>query len=302
MTEIGFVGLGRMGGAMSRHLLKAGHALRVHDLNSDAVQALVALGAKAAPDGRLVADGAEVVFTMLPRGADVEAAVFGPNGVVEGLAPGALLIDMSTILPDETRAICARLAERGVAMIDAPAGRTSAHAEAGTSTFMVGGTPTDLERARPLLELLGESITHCGPLGAGATVKLVNNYISAVINLATAEGVNLGLAAGVKLETIVEVISQTPAGQGHIKTTWPQKALKDDPEPAFMLDLATKDLGLALQAGSIHRATLATGAAAHQVYAQAQSAGHGHEDWTTGIFRTVQGLSATTDGHRGGDG
>ncbi|MEE8188675.1 MAG: NAD(P)-binding domain-containing protein [Kiloniellales bacterium] len=291
MARIGFIGLGQMGGAMSRNLIEEGHALRVYDLDRTATDAVAAAGAEAADSGRAAAEGAEFVFTMLTVGPIVEAAVFGPGGIAEGISRDALFIDMSTIRPDETRRIGARLAEQGVAMIDAPVGRTSAHAVAGTSTFMVGGEAADIERARPLLECLGESITVCGPLGAGAMMKLVNNYISAVVNLATAEGLTLGLKAGIALDTMVEVLSQTPAGQGHIRTTWPEKALKDNPEPAFMLDLASKDLGLALESAAALKVPLATGAAARQIYAMAQSAGRGREDWTTGIFRTLRGLT-----------
>ncbi len=291
MANIGFIGLGQMGGAMCRNLVKAGHDVTVFDLDADAVTALVDAGAEPATCGRDAARGAEFVFTMLTVGQIVEDAVFGPDGIADGISPDALYIDMSTILPEDTRRIGGRLAERGVAMIDAPVGRTSAHAAAGTSTFMVGGEDAHIERARPILECLGESITKCGPLGAGSTVKLVNNYISAVVNLATAEGLALGLAAGIDTETIVEVISRTPAGLGHITTTWPDKALKDDPAPAFMLDLAHKDLGLALDAAAALRVPLMTGAAARQIYTLAQSQGHGREDWTTGIFRTIRAMS-----------
>mgnify|MGYP001294145199 CR=1 FL=1 len=291
MARIGFVGLGQMGGGMSRNLMKHGHSLRVFDLSADQVSALVADGAEAATSASDAARDADVVFTMLPIGANVEAAVFGDGGIAEAISPDAVYVDMSTILPDETRAIGARLAAQGIAMVDAPVGRTSAHAAAGTSTFMVGGAEKDVDRVRPYLECMGESITYCGPLGAGATVKLINNYISAVCNLVTAEGIALGLAAGVSTDTVVEVISQTPAGQGHIKTTWPAKALADDPSPAFMLDLARKDLGLALTAGAAAKVPMFTGAAAREMYNTASAAGHGREDWTTGIFRTVKELS-----------
>ncbi len=141
---------------------------------------------------------------------------------------------------------------------------------------------------------MGESITHCGPLDAGAMVKLVNNYISAVVNLATAEGLALAEAAGIDRNVVVEVISQTPAGQGHIRTTWPNKALVDDPTPAFMLDLAYKDVGLALETAARLNVPLATGAAGRQIYAMARSQGRGRDDWTTGIFRTVRSLAGLT--------
>ena len=149
----------------------------------------------------------------------------------------------------------------------------------------------DFERVLPFLECMGEAVTHCGELGSGATVKLVNNYIAAVSNLVNAEGLALGLSAGVSQEIMVEVISKTPAGLGHITTTWPEKALKDDESPAFMLDLARKDIGLALAAGSAAKVSLVTGAVANEMYSLASAHGHGQEDWTTGIYRTVKKLS-----------
>jgi 4-hydroxybutyrate dehydrogenase/sulfolactaldehyde 3-reductase len=291
MAKIGFVGLGQMGGAMSCNLVKAGHSLRVYDTNPGALRALVAEGAEAASNPADAARNAEFVFTMLPIGAIVEDAVFGKDGIAAGIAADTLYIDMSTILPEETQRIGGKLAEQGVHMIDAPAGRTSEHAAAGASTFMVGGTDADVERARPLLEILGDSITCCGPLGSGAMVKLVNNYISAVINLATAEGMALAEAAGIGADVVVDVIGQTPAGKGHIHTTWPDKALKDDPTPAFMLDLAYKDMGLALETAARLNVPLTTGAAGRQVYAMARTQGRGRDDWTTGIFRTIRALA-----------
>lgn len=290
MAKVGFVGLGQMGKAMSRNLMKAGHALTVFDLSDAAIQDVVQAGATAADSAKSAAVGMDVVFTMLPIGAIVEQCVFGDNGIAEGISKDAIFVDMSTILPEETRAIGKRLAAQGIAMVDAPVGRTSAHAIAGTVTFMVGGEAADVARITPLLDCMGEKITHCGPLGAGAVVKLVNNYISAVTNLVTAEGLAFGLAAGVDQETMVEVISQTPAGLGHITTAWPAKALVDDPSPAFMLDLARKDIGLALTAAADARVPMATGGAAQAVYTVASAAGHGEEDWTTGIFRAVKDL------------
>ncbi len=290
MRSIGFVGLGQMGGAMSRNLVAAGHALQVYDLDPNAVAALIAAGATGVVSPAAAARGADVVFTMLPIGAIVEQACFGPQGIAEGIAEGAIVVDMSTIAPSDTLRIGERLAQRGVGMVDAPVGRTSAHAAAGTSTFMVGGAPADIERVRPLLMAMGEQVTVCGPLGSGATMKLVNNAISAVINVATAEGLALGLKAGLALDVMVEVLSHTPAGRGHLTTAWPGKALVDDPSPAFMLDLATKDLGLATELAAELRAPLPAAALSRQLYHVAQAHGHGREDWTTGIFRTMQAL------------
>lgn len=291
MAVVGFVGLGQMGNAMSRNLMKGGHALQVFDIAQPAVDAMVAEGATAAASPKAAAEGADVIFTILPVGAIVEAAVFGPGGIAEGMSDDAILVDMSTILPEETRAIGKRMAERGLAMVDAPVGRTSAHAVTGNSTFMVGGEKADVDRVIPYLECMGKIITHCGPLGAGAVVKLVNNYISAVTNLVTAEGLAFGLAAGVDQGTMVEVISKTPAGLGHITTAWVGKALDDDPSPAFMLDLARKDIGLALTAAASMKVPMATGSVAREIYNVASASGHGTEDWTTGVYRTVKNLA-----------
>jgi len=280
---------------MSRNLVQAGHDLRVYDIDRDAVEALVGAGAEAAGSPADAARAAEFVFTMLPLGAIVDEAVFGTNGISEGISEGSLYIDMSTILPNETKSIGDRLTAQGVRMIDAPVGRTSAHAETGTLAFMVGGDDADIERAMPLFEVMGETVTKCGPLGTAATVKLVNNYISAVSNLATAEGIALAQAAGVNIDAVVEVLSQTPAGRGHIQTTWPDKALKDDPTPAFMLDLAHKDLGLALDMAAQSNVPATTGAAGRQIYAMARAQGRGRDDWTTGIFRTLRSLSGLID-------
>lgn len=293
MQNIGFVGLGQMGGAMSRNLVAAGHTVQVYDLDPKAVAAVVDVGATAADSPAAAARGADVVFTMLPIGAIVEVACFGPNGIAEGIARGATLVDMSTILPAETRRIGARLAHQGVAMVDAPVGRTSAHAVTATLTFMVGGEAADVARVRPLLLAMGEHVTLCGPLGAGATMKLVNNCVSAVINLATAEGLAMGLKAGLDLEVMTEVLAHTPAGRGQLTTAWPDKALKDDPSPAFMLDLATKDLGLAVELAADLRVPLAAAAVSRQFYQVAQAQGHGREDWTTGLFRTLKDLGQT---------
>jgi 4-hydroxybutyrate dehydrogenase/sulfolactaldehyde 3-reductase len=281
-----------MGNAMARNLMKAGHDLHVFDISQSAVDAMVDVGATAAKTAKDAAIGSDVVFSILPVGAIVEQAVFGADGIAMGLSKDAIFVDMSTILPDETRAIGGRLAGMGLTMVEAPVGRTSDHAIAGTVTFMVGGDAADIERITPYLNAMGEAITHCGPLGAGGIVKLVNNYISSVSNLVTAEGMALGLAAGVDQDVLVDVISKTPAGRGHIGTSWPARALVDDPSPTFQLDLARKDIGLALSAAAAVKVPMATGSVAREIYSIASAAGRGGDDWTTGIYRTVKSLAA----------
>ncbi|MGA0947610.1 MAG: NAD(P)-binding domain-containing protein [Candidatus Puniceispirillaceae bacterium] len=295
MAKIGFVGLGQMGSAMCPHLIKNGHHVTVYDVSQEAVAALEKQGAKGAKSPKEAAQGCEAIFAILPIGSIVEKVVFGPDGIADGMSGNAIFVDMSTILPDETRQIGKRLVDRGFSMVDAPVGRTSAHAVNGKSTFMVGGKKQDIDRVVPFLECMGEAITYCGELGSGSVVKLVNNYISAVSNLVTAEGLALGLKSGVSQDVMVEVISKTPAGLGHITTAWPEKALCDNPLPAFMLDLARKDIGLALTAGASSKVPLSTGSVAREVYNIASAAGRGEEDWTTGIYRTLKNLSKISE-------
>ena len=295
MAKIGFVGLGQMGSAMCPHLIKNGHNVTVYDVSQEAVAALEKQGAKGAKSAKEAAQGCEAIFAILPIGSIVEKVVFGPDGIADGMSGNAIFVDMSTILPDETRQIGKRLVDRGFSMVDAPVGRTSAHAVNRKSTFMVGGKKQDIDRVVPFLECMGEAITYCGELGSGSVVKLVNNYISAVSNLVTAEGLALGLKSGVSQDVMVEVISKTPAGLGHITTAWPEKALCDNPLPAFMLDLARKDIGLALTAGASSKVPLSTGSVAREVYNIASAAGRGEEDWTTGIYRTLKNLSKISE-------
>jgi 4-hydroxybutyrate dehydrogenase/sulfolactaldehyde 3-reductase len=280
---------------MCPHLIKNGHHVTVYDVSQEAVAALEKQGAKAAESPKEAAQGCEAIFAILPIGSIVEKVVFGPDGIADGMSGNAIFVDMSTILPDETRQIGKRLVDRGFSMVDAPVGRTSAHAVNGKSTFMVGGKKQDIDRVVPFLECMGEAITYCGELGSGSVVKLVNNYISAVSNLVTAEGLALGLKSGVSQDVMVEVISKTPAGLGHITTAWPEKALCDNPLPAFMLDLARKDIGLALTAGASSKVPLSTGSVAREVYNIASAAGRGEEDWTTGIYRTLKNLSKISE-------
>ena len=166
MHHIGFIGLGTMGAPMARNLLKAGFALRVFDIEPKAVESLVSAGATAATSAADAARGADRVITMLPNGEHVAEAVFGKGGAAETLKQGSLFIDMSTIAPSVTDRIAGKMTARGIAMLDAPVGRSSQHAVEGKLLLMVGGAEADVERARPVLEKLGDTIVHWGPSAA----------------------------------------------------------------------------------------------------------------------------------------
>ncbi|HEY7246155.1 MAG TPA: sulfolactaldehyde 3-reductase [Xanthobacteraceae bacterium] len=280
MHQIGFIGLGTMGAPMARNLLKAGFALRAFDIEPKASQALVTAGASAATSAADAARGADCVIAMLPNGEHVEAATFGKEGVAETLEPGRLFIDMSTVAPAVTDRIASKLTARGIAMLDAPVGRSSQHAVEGKLLIMVGGAEADVNRARPLLEKLGDTIVHCGPVGSGARMKLVNNMMSITLNVVTAEALTLAEASGLDPELARKVMLGTTAGQGHMTTTYPAKVLRNDLTPGFMVDLAHKDLGLALDLAAQLHLAVPTAAAARPVYEHARSAGHGRDDWT----------------------
>lgn len=278
--QVGFIGLGLMGGGMTKNLLNKGVPVKGYDIDAEVVARLVSEGGTAASSPADAADGADVVFTMLPNSPLVEGAVFGEKGILKTLKPGAIYVDSSTIHPEMTDSIGKRLKARGFAMVDAAVGRTSDHAWAGTLIFMVGGDEADVARVSPLLEKMGETIYHCGPLGMGIRAKIVNNYHTTVLNVLTAETLTLAEAFGLSLEKATDVMRGTPAGRSHLLTTYPSKVLKGDVSPAFPLDLADKDLGIALEAASKCRLPLPAGAAARQMYSYAGAKGYGRQDWT----------------------
>lgn len=184
---IGFIGLGTMGGPMARNVLKGGYRMTVYNINPKAVERLVQAGATAAESPREVAAASDVVITMLPDAPDVERAVLGADGAVEGIRKGSVLIDMSTIDPRTDQRIGAALAERCVRMLDSPVGKTADAADAGTSTLMIGGDAALLEEMRPILSCMGKDFFHCGALGMGQAMKLSNNLLASVISNACNE-------------------------------------------------------------------------------------------------------------------
>ena len=280
VETVAFVGLGTMGRPMALNVVKGGFALRAFDIVPSAVEALAAAGATAAASPADAASGADIVITMLPNGSHVEEAVFGPECVAEAISPDALFIDMSTIAPAVTDGIARRLAERGIAMLDAPVGRQRQHAVEGKLLIMVGGEKADLDSARPVLDRMGDTIVHCGPVGSGSRMKLVNNFMSITLNAVTAEALTLAEASGLNVELARQVMLGTVAGTGHMGTTYPAKVLKGDLSPGFMIDLALKDLGLALDLGRELGIPLETGRVAEKAHRAAGDAGHGRHDWT----------------------
>lgn len=280
MTAIAFLGLGQMGSPMASNLLQKGHAIRVFDVDQQAVNALVQKGAIAAQNPAQAAKGADIVITMLPNGDIVRQVLLGCGGVSETLSAGALVIDMSTIHPLQTDALINEMNEKGFSMMDAPVGRTSVNAIDGTLLILAGGTTEQVERARPILLCMGNELVEAGGPGMGIRVKLINNYMSIALNALSAEAAVLCESLGLSLDVAIKVMSGTAAGKGHFTTTWPGKVLKGDISPAFMVDLALKDLRIAVDVAQQTGAPLNMGIAAETYYSCASESGRGRQDWS----------------------
>ncbi|MGE0716598.1 MAG: NAD(P)-dependent oxidoreductase [Alphaproteobacteria bacterium] len=278
--RIGFVGLGNMGGPMATNLVRKGFPVTVLDRVAERVDSLVALGAAPAADIAGVVDAADIVVTMLPDTPDVESVVLGPDGVVGRGRAGMLHLDCSTIAPAASRAMAARLRERGIAFVDAGVGRSPAHAARGESLFMVGAEPDDLARVRPLLDAMGDKIIHAGPPGTGIALKIVNNYLAMCLCQLNAEAFVLGAKLGLDARSLFDVATSSLASNEHLRLYWPTKALKGDTAPGFALDLAFKDLSIGVAAAAEAGAPAHVGAAARDAMVRARMAGLGQADVT----------------------
>lgn len=245
--SIGFIGLGVMGLPMARNLLASGRRLTIFDRSSD-LDGLVAAGATRAANAREVAARADVVILMLPDSPDVEQVTVGDDGLLTGLRPDTLIIDMSTISPVVTRRLAHIVEARGAHWVDAPVSGGDKGAVAGTLSIMVGGRDEDVERARPLLDVMGSTVVHLGPVGAGQSVKAANQVVVGAVFQALAEALNLTDRAGIDREKVVTVLQ---GGLAHTRCLELRKEnyLTRSFEPGFRIELHHKDLGIALDAG-----------------------------------------------------
>lgn len=274
--RIGFIGLGIMGRGMVANLLGAGFPVRVWNRTASRMGPLVEAGAEAATDPADVASGSAMVITCVSDTPDVEEVILGERGVISGARPGSLVVDMSTISPSVTREVAERLGEEGIAMLDAPISGGSEGAANGTLSIMVGGAEDQVERAMPAFRAMGETITHVGPIGAGQTVKLVNQIIVVVNMLAVGEGLLFAEAAGVDLAKTLDAVTGGAAGSWMLQNRGPQ-VIERDWRPGFMIDLQQKDLRLALDAADEMGVPLLGTATVFQLYRTLQRAGLGTE-------------------------
>jgi 4-hydroxybutyrate dehydrogenase/sulfolactaldehyde 3-reductase len=280
MERIGFIGLGNMGRPMASNLHRKGFHVLAYDVNPAATSLLEQSGAYIAPSSAAVAAESDVVFTMLPTSAVVEAVVLGADGVLANLRAGGVLVDMSTIDPLVTDRLSAAAAAKGCAFVDAPVGRLASHAERGECLFMVGAADDTFARVKPMLEAMGTTVHHCGGTGTGMRTKLVNNYLAIVSCAFNAEALALSQRFGLTLATTLDVIHGTTATNGQLKIAWPSKVLKGDTEPGFTIDLAHKDLTLIVDAANAACVPMPIGAAARESFSTARGQGQGARDFS----------------------
>lgn len=278
--KIGFVGVGNMGGPMCRNLIaNCGHEVLVYDLDRAAVQRCVEAGGIAADSLEAAVSGSDVVFSSLPMPKDVEAVALGAGGVAESARQGTVYIDLSTNSPAVVRKIAAVLAERGVEMLDAPVSGGIVGAEKATIAIMVGGARAVFDDHLPLFRSFGKNVVYAGGLGAGSVVKIVNNMV-AFSNMASgAEGLMLGAAAGIDPDVLNRVIRNS-SGDGFGYRATARAALAGDWSPTFALDLAYKDLHLALELADEIGIPLPLAAQTHNLMRMARGSGYGGNDCT----------------------
>jgi 2-hydroxy-3-oxopropionate reductase len=286
--RIGFIGLGIMGRPMAKNLVRAGFDLAVYNRSQSPRAELAAAGARLASSPAEAARDAEVVITMVTDSADVEEVCLGPSGVIEGTKHSAIVVDMSTISPEVTRRIGRSLADRGAGMLDAPVSGGEEGAVAGSLSIMVGGDARDLERVRPALQVLGKHIVHCGPLGAGQTVKLCNQVAVSLTNLAVCEALVFAQRSGVDPATMLEAVS-AGAGASWQMTNLGPRMLQRDFSPGFKIRLQQKDLRLALETARQHHLPLPGLALVHQLFASVESTGCG-EEGTQALLKALEKL------------
>jgi len=274
--RVGFIGIGAMGRPMSRHVLEAGYELVVNDIRKEAAQELVSRGARWENTPKGVAQSCEVVLTSLPTPKDVEDVVYGERGLTAGWKKGDILVDMSTNSPAVIRKIAGEAQARGVEVLDAPVSGMVKGAESGRLSIMVGGKAEVLEKVRKILEAMGNVIVHVGDVGCGNIAKLINNMIAFGCSQITYEGMVLGAKAGIDVRTLREVLKNSSGTNDCVQNVLPS-VFAGNFEPGFRINLALKDIGLALGMAKENAVPTPIGAAVEQRLLEAKASGLGEK-------------------------
>ena len=282
MSEpIAFIGLGAMGGPMALNIIKKGTNLSVYDIEKEKMQPHIKLGAVQGNNIKDTVKDAEIVVTMLPSTENVKSVITDPDGVLSYIKPGSIILDMSTIAPTGTDEIYEICKQKDIDFIDAPVGRLVSHAISGDSLFMVGCDNEEaFKKIEPLLNAMGTTIIRCGKVGSGIRAKVVNNFQILSIAQITAEALTLAQKIGLDLNTFKEVNAGTTANNGQFHINFLSKVLKNDIEPGFTIDLAHKDMGLAIETANSFRVGLPVGSSVQAVYGQARSGKFAKKDFS----------------------
>jgi 3-hydroxyisobutyrate dehydrogenase-like beta-hydroxyacid dehydrogenase len=279
IMKVGFIGLGNMGGPMCRNIIKGGHEVIVHDLSDDAVAACVALGGTAGGSIAELVPQVDVVMTSLPMPADVEAVALGPGGIGENARPGTIFVDLSTNSPAMIRKIAAELESKDIITLDGPVSGGVAGAEAASIAIMVGGERSAFDTCLPVFESFGANVIHTGALGNGCIAKLCNNMVAFSTMAAAAEGMMLGTVAGIDPGILDQVIRNS-SGNSNCHRSLVTSAFARDFAPRFTVDLAYKDMRLALQLAEELDMPLLLGPQVHNIMRIARSQDQGGDDVT----------------------
>lgn len=289
--KIGFIGLGTMGSAMSRNLLKKGFKLTVFDLVKEKVDALVALGAEGAKSAKQVAEKSDVIITIVPSSPHVREVIFGKEGVVEGAKKGSVVIDMSTIDPMTSREISKKLSEKGIKMLDAPVARSHWAAESGTLAIYVGGDKEVYEGCKDILSAMGSDITYIGGPGSGEVIKVVNNLIVMIELAALSEALVMGVKAGVEPDLLVKALGDGSANSFVLQNYFKDWILKGKFEKGFFpINYVIKDLGHAMALAAEYHVPCFFGALATQAFELARAAGYS-DIFAPAIIRPLEELT-----------
>lgn len=289
MAELGFVGLGTMGGRIAKRLLDAGHRVTGHNRTRSKADWLVDQGMTWAGTPREVAEAADVTLSMVTNTAALAAVCDGPDGILAGLGPGKLYVDMSTVSPEQSRELAGRVAEGGARMLDAPVSGSVVTLEEGRLSIMVGGEPEDVERVRPILLDIGPKVNHVGGNGQAALMKIASNTNLAVQIVAFSEAVLLAERGGVPREVAVEVLLNSVIASPMLKYRGPF-VLKPPAEAWFDVNMMQKDLLLAQEAGRLHDVPLPTTALASELLTAARAMGLAENDFAI-VFEVLARLS-----------
>ncbi|MEM7115466.1 MAG: NAD(P)-dependent oxidoreductase [Chloroflexota bacterium] len=290
--KIGFIGLGIMGHGMAHNLLKAGFELTVWNRTASRMEDVVAAGAKAGASPADVAANSDIVITCVSDTPDVEAVILGENGVIESAKAGSLVVDMSTISPQTTREISAKLGKKGVHMLDAPISGGSEGAVRGTLSIMIGGDEAQVARAMSAFEAMGNTITHVGGTGDGQSVKLVNQILVVINMMAVSEALVFAQAGGLNLKKTLQAVEAGAAGSWMLSNRGPQ-VIERDWRPGFMTDLQQKDLRLVLEAADQMGVPVTATSMVFNLYRVVQQQGLGAEG-NHNLIKALENLTGLT--------